>query len=71
MTTTTLKWQRISDNAGDGYAFGEMRIWDNGSGMGGQRGSGRWAVEVAGEWIANIDYLAEAKVRAEQESATR
>jgi hypothetical protein len=62
----TTKWQRISDSAGDGYANGEARIWDNGAGMGSSRDSGRWAVEIAGTWVANVDTLAEAKTLASE-----
>lgn len=58
--TAATSWQRVED----GYARGDARIFDNGSGVGPAKGSGRWAVEVAGRWVANVDTLAEAKTRA-------
>jgi hypothetical protein len=62
--TGCLQWRRVSDGRGDGYARGNARVWDNGNGFGSSRGSGRWAVEVAGQWVANVDLLADAKTRA-------
>lgn len=56
-------WQRIAG----GYQRGDAQVLDNGGGFGSARGAGRWAVEIAGEWIVNIDYLADAKARAELE----
>jgi hypothetical protein len=53
-------WARIED----GYLKGDARITDNGAGIGPARGSGRWAVEIAGRWIANVDTLDEAKALA-------
>jgi hypothetical protein len=50
-------WTRIED----GYESGQARIYDNGSGVGPSKGSGRWAVEIANKWVANVDTLAEAK----------
>lgn len=54
------KWTRIED----GYESGEARILDNGGGLGPNRGSGRWAIEIAGRWVANVDSLDEAKAEA-------
>ena len=56
-TATETRWARIAD----GYARGEWVIWDNGAGLGPAEGSGRWAVCRDGRWIANMDYLADAK----------
>jgi hypothetical protein len=61
MSATEKTWTRISDSAGDGYQRGNVKIWDNGKGFGSVRGSGRWAVEINGYWVANIDTLSEAK----------
>jgi hypothetical protein len=54
---TTQNWQRTSD----GYRRGPVEIHDNGAGLGPATGSGRWAVELDGEWIANVDTLDAAK----------
>jgi hypothetical protein len=62
-----MRWHRVDD--GTGYRLADARldveIFDNGAGVGPSRGSGRWALEVNGRWIANIDTLAEAKERGE------
>lgn len=52
-------WQRT--DGGYQSADGRLVIYDNGSGFGPSRGSGRWAVEVDGRWLANVDTLTEAK----------
>jgi hypothetical protein len=57
MEDRVAKWERT----GDGWRFSAAEITDNGAGLGSARGSGRWAVVIAGTWIANIDYLADAK----------
>ena len=59
------KWTRIED----GYESDNARIWDNGAGLGPAAGGGRWAVEIEGRWIANVDTLAQAKERVETELA--
>jgi hypothetical protein len=61
---TTHKWHRFDDQRGVGYRTDGAEIYDNGGGLGPSRGSGRWAVEVGGKWIANVDTLAEAKATA-------
>jgi hypothetical protein len=58
-----MRWSRTAD----GYESGRARIYDGGRGFGPARGGGRWALYVDGIWIANIDYLADAKARAVQE----
>lgn len=57
MSAPAATWTRTED----GYAKGRVAIHDNGPGMGPARGSRRWAVEVDGKWLANVDTLAEAK----------
>lgn len=56
-TKSSTGWQRTAD----GYQRGDVEIFDNGAGMGPASGSKRWAVVVAGSWIANVDTLAQAK----------
>ena len=63
--TGPRKWTRIED----GYESDNARIWDNGAGLGPAAGGGRWAVEIEGRWIANVDTLAQAKERVEAELA--
>lgn len=58
------KWQRTED----GYVRGDAEVTDNGAGVGPAKGSGRWAVTIAGRWIENVDTLAEAKRLAEGEA---
>lgn len=60
------KWQRTEEGA---YVKGGAAIYDNGGGLGSAKGGGRWALELDGVWLANIDYLADAKARAERELA--
>lgn len=57
-------WQRIDDGRSWGYrrADGAVCIYDNGAGLGRAAGNGRWAVELHGKWLANVDTLADAKV---------
>lgn len=55
-------WEKIEE----GYKRGPVELLDNGGGYGPQRGNGRWALMFRGRWIANIDYLAEAKQRGEE-----
>ena len=50
-------WTRIDG----GYQSGSVQIFDNGSGLGSAKGSGRWAVVIDGKWRINVDSLAEAK----------
>ena len=50
-------WTRIDG----GYQSGSVQIFDNGSGPGSAKGSGRWAVVIGGKWRTNVDTLAEAK----------
>lgn len=64
MPATHLRWSRLPD----GYTSGPWAIYDNGPGLGPTRGSGRWAVEHNGRWVANIDTLADAKRYAEDRS---
>jgi hypothetical protein len=61
----------VDESSGVGYrsADGRLGVWDNGGGMGSSRGSGRWAVELDGQWIANVDTLPIAKQRAVDELA--
>jgi hypothetical protein len=47
LTPTRTRWVRIPD----GYACGNAEITDNGAGFGPVKGSGRWAVTVAGKWV--------------------
>ena len=61
-----MTWSRFDTGADLGYERGEARIFDNGDGFGRARGSGRWALELGGLWIANLDTLAEAKGRADE-----
>jgi hypothetical protein len=56
------KWNRIED----GYETDGAAIYDNGNGFGSAKNSGRWAVEIEGRWIANVDYLSDAKTLAEK-----
>lgn len=63
MNTT---WKRYKDQQGDGYARENALIWDNGAGMAGAAGNGRWAVIIDGRWVAHIDTLAEAKAEADR-----
>lgn len=58
-----MNWTRHDD----GYESGRAKIYDNGGGLGPSKGSGRWAVEVDGKWVANVDTLAAAKQRAADE----
>ncbi len=67
--TAAAGWARVRTGAYDGYAKGDLLVVDNGAGVGSARGSGRWAVEVAGRWIANVDTLVEAKRLAEERAA--
>lgn len=62
---TYRTWKRIEDDGGKGYELGAAQVWDNGAGFG--RVQGRWAVEVDGKWLANVDSLADAKALAEAE----
>ena len=62
-TTQKTNWERIAD----GYRLGNIDITDNGKGLGSSKDSGRWAVTIAGKWVANIDTLAEAKAYAAAE----
>lgn len=65
MTQRPYTWRRADDRLGEGYvASYALAVWDNGNGYGSSRGSGRWAVEVDGKWIANVDTLDEAKALA-------
>lgn len=64
-TAETRKWTRTLD----GYVTDGAAIYDNGPGHGPAKGSGRWAVEIDGTWIANVDTLADAKQRAAKELA--
>jgi hypothetical protein len=56
-STMSTRWHRIEE----GYESGNARIFDNGAGLGPTKGGGRWAVEVDGKWLANVDTLDEAK----------
>jgi hypothetical protein len=56
LTPTRTRWVRIPD----GYACGKAEITDNGAGFGPAKGSGRWAVTVAGKWVDNVDTKREA-----------
>lgn len=66
MAESGERWQRTED----GYVRGAAAIHDNGAGVGPAAGGGRWAVEIAGKWIANVDTLASAKQRADEEEAS-
>jgi hypothetical protein len=59
----TANFHRFTDAALEGYRStdGRIEITDNGNGYGPARNSGRWAVMIDGQWISNLDYLAEAK----------
>jgi hypothetical protein len=57
---STDGWKRIED----GYASSRCAIYDNGAGVGPTKGGGRWALEIDGQWVANIDTLREAKLEA-------
>lgn len=58
-----MKWTRLDTGSSLGYVSGDGRVvlHDNGGGLGSSKGSGRWAVEVDGKWLANVDTLVEAK----------
>ncbi len=61
----TYTWKRIDDGRDWGYERndGAVKIFDNGAGLGSAKGNGRWALELHGKWLANIDTLAEAKAQ--------
>lgn len=59
-----MRWRRVDRDGFVGWELDGVQLLDNGGGMGGSRGSGRWAVMVAGVWVANVDTLREAKARA-------
>lgn len=65
-----MKFTRIDSGTEIGYrsADGRVEIFDNGGGMGPSKDSGRWALEIDGRWIANLDTLAAAKTAGEQET---
>lgn len=56
-----MTWQRFDETFKTGYRLGDVEVTDNGAGMGPARGAGRWALSVGGRWVANIDFLADAK----------
>ena len=60
------KWTRFDEPDAIGYESGNARIYDNGPGVGPTKGGGRWALEIDGKWVANIDTLAQAKERANE-----
>lgn len=62
----TRTWTRLDEGNDLGYMTEGATLIDNGAGMGGSRGSGRWAVIVAGQWQANVDTLTAAKTLAEE-----